>query len=136
MEPRNRFQGMNSASLCSLAGRYDNPIPPRFIAPIDSSKIPAQIIYQARAFKAFTTPRASTSCTYCRASAFQQDQNYGHRSLLTRSISHNLCWPDADHCGFWPPPGLPLSTKESFKTFCWICSCEQRHPQVWLPCTL
>ena len=25
-EPRNRFQGINSASLCSLAGRYDNPI--------------------------------------------------------------------------------------------------------------
>ncbi len=33
---------MNSASLCSLAGRYDNPIPPRFLAPIDSLKIPAQ----------------------------------------------------------------------------------------------
>jgi hypothetical protein len=43
MEPRNRFQGMNSASLCSLAGRYDNPIPPRFLAPIDSLKIPAQV---------------------------------------------------------------------------------------------
>jgi hypothetical protein len=43
MEPRNRFQGMNSASLCSLAGRYDNPIPPRFLAPIDSLKIPALI---------------------------------------------------------------------------------------------
>jgi hypothetical protein len=42
MEPRNRFQGMNSASLCSLAGRFDNPIPPRFLAPIDSLKIPAQ----------------------------------------------------------------------------------------------
>ncbi len=28
-------------SLCSLAGRYDNPIPPRFLAPIDSLKIPA-----------------------------------------------------------------------------------------------
>jgi hypothetical protein len=41
MEPRNRFQGMNSASLCSLAGRYDNPIPPRFLDPIDSLKIPA-----------------------------------------------------------------------------------------------
>jgi hypothetical protein len=27
MEPRNRSQGMNSACLCSLAGRYDNPIP-------------------------------------------------------------------------------------------------------------
>jgi hypothetical protein len=33
---------MNSASLCSLAGRFDNPIPPRFLAPIDSLKIPAQ----------------------------------------------------------------------------------------------
>ncbi len=33
---------MNSASLCSLAGRYDNPIPPWFLAPIDSLKIPAQ----------------------------------------------------------------------------------------------
>ncbi len=41
--PRNRFQGMNSASLCSLAGRYDNPLPPRILAPIDSLKIPAQI---------------------------------------------------------------------------------------------
>jgi hypothetical protein len=41
MKPENRFQGMNSASLCSLAGRYDNPIPPRFLAPIDSLKIPA-----------------------------------------------------------------------------------------------
>jgi hypothetical protein len=41
MEPRNRFQGMNSTSLCSLAGRYDNPIPPRFLAPIVSLKIPA-----------------------------------------------------------------------------------------------
>ncbi len=41
MEPRNRFQGINSASLCSLAGRYDNPIPTRFLAPIDCLKIPA-----------------------------------------------------------------------------------------------
>ncbi len=42
MEPRNLFLGMNSASLCSLAGRYDNPIPLRFLAPIDTLKIPAQ----------------------------------------------------------------------------------------------
>jgi hypothetical protein len=42
MEARNRFQGNDSASLCSLAGRYDNPIPTRFLAPIDCSKIPAQ----------------------------------------------------------------------------------------------
>ncbi len=33
-EPRNRFQGIDSASLCSLAGRHDNPIPTRFLAPI------------------------------------------------------------------------------------------------------
>jgi hypothetical protein len=25
-EPRNRFQGLDYASLCSLAGHYDNPI--------------------------------------------------------------------------------------------------------------
>ena len=32
---------MNSASLCSLAGRYENPIPPQCLAPIDFLKIPA-----------------------------------------------------------------------------------------------
>jgi hypothetical protein len=42
MEPRNWLQGMNSASQCSLAGRYDNTIPARFLAPIDFLKIPAQ----------------------------------------------------------------------------------------------
>ncbi len=41
MGPRNRFQGMNSASLCSLAGRYNSPIPTRCLAPIDFLKIPA-----------------------------------------------------------------------------------------------
>ncbi len=34
--PRNEFHQPSS-----LAGRYDNPIPPRFLAPIDSLKIPA-----------------------------------------------------------------------------------------------
>ncbi len=42
MDPKNRFQGMNSASLCSLAGRYNKPIPTRFLAHIDCLKIPAQ----------------------------------------------------------------------------------------------
>jgi hypothetical protein len=41
-EPKNRFQETNSAKLCSLAGRYDNPIPTRFLAPIDCLKIPTQ----------------------------------------------------------------------------------------------
>jgi len=35
--------GIDSASLCSLAGRYDNPIPTHFLAPVDCSKIPALI---------------------------------------------------------------------------------------------
>jgi hypothetical protein len=35
---------MNSASLCSLAGRYDNPFPTRFLAPIDCLKILALVI--------------------------------------------------------------------------------------------
>ncbi len=46
MEPRNRFQGKNSASLCSLAGRNDNPIPTQFLAPIDWLKIPAPVLQQ------------------------------------------------------------------------------------------
>ena len=40
-ESKNRFQGIDYASLCSLAGRYNNPIPTWFLAPIDCSKIPA-----------------------------------------------------------------------------------------------
>jgi len=35
---------MNSASLCSLAGRYDNPIPTRCLAHIDVLKIPALLL--------------------------------------------------------------------------------------------
>jgi hypothetical protein len=44
-EPRNQFPGLNSTSLCSLAGRYDNPIPTRFLAPIECLKIPALFNY-------------------------------------------------------------------------------------------
>ncbi len=42
-KPQNRFQGINSASLCSLAGSYDNPVPSRFLASRDCLKIPAQL---------------------------------------------------------------------------------------------
>jgi hypothetical protein len=45
MGPKNQFQGTNSARLCSLAGRYENPIPPRCLAPIDFLKIPALATY-------------------------------------------------------------------------------------------
>jgi hypothetical protein len=40
---KNRFQRIDSASLCSLAGRYVNTIPTRFLTPIDCLKIPAQL---------------------------------------------------------------------------------------------
>jgi hypothetical protein len=45
-EPKHRIQGINSASLCCLAGRYDNPIPTRFLAPRDCCKITEQKIYK------------------------------------------------------------------------------------------
>jgi hypothetical protein len=38
-ETWNRFQDIKSTSLCSLAGWYDNPIPTRFLAPIECLKI-------------------------------------------------------------------------------------------------
>ncbi len=38
--PRNEFR-----QPMYLAGRYDNPIPPRCLAPIDSLKIPAQYAF-------------------------------------------------------------------------------------------
>jgi hypothetical protein len=46
VEPRNRFQGMNSARLCCLAGRYDNTSPTRFLAPIDCLKVSSLGHYQ------------------------------------------------------------------------------------------
>jgi hypothetical protein len=32
-----------AASICILAGRYDNLVPTRFLAPIDCYKIPAEV---------------------------------------------------------------------------------------------
>jgi hypothetical protein len=44
--------------LCSLAGRYDNPIPTRFLAPIDCSKIRAlHLTSKARHFMSLSTHR-------------------------------------------------------------------------------
>ncbi len=38
-----RSRRIDSASLCSLAGRYDYPIPTLFLATVPSSKFPAQL---------------------------------------------------------------------------------------------
>jgi hypothetical protein len=61
MEPRNQFQGMNSASPCSLAGQYDNPILNRFLAPIDCLKIPALTMLWANPSMQIHTHFASIS---------------------------------------------------------------------------
>ncbi len=39
--PENRFQVINSAGICSLTGRYDNPFPTRFLSHIKWLNIPA-----------------------------------------------------------------------------------------------
>ncbi len=44
--------------LCSLVGRYDNPIPTRFLAPINCLKIPAQFNPH---FLLFLSQRVSSS---------------------------------------------------------------------------
>ncbi len=41
-EPMNQFQGIYSPNLYNVAGQYDNPIPTRFLTPIDCLKILAQ----------------------------------------------------------------------------------------------
>jgi hypothetical protein len=43
-----KVQGIDSACLCSLAGRYNNTIPTRFLASIDCSKISAYTVKKVR----------------------------------------------------------------------------------------
>jgi hypothetical protein len=91
MGPRNRFQGMNSASICSLAGRYDNPIPPRFLAPIDFLKIPVfEIIVhnrQAFCYVMVLSPRRTESKSECQESASGSCGSGGLRIRLCKSGS-------------------------------------------------
>jgi hypothetical protein len=50
-EPQYPFQGINSTRLYSLSGRFDNPIPTRFLVPIDLAllcKICKRIQYSGR----------------------------------------------------------------------------------------
>ncbi len=73
---------MNSASLCSLAGRYDNPIPLRFLAPIDCLKIPAlgvgveerrggvEGLYCKRPIQCLASSKILTPTPHCPASVY------------------------------------------------------------------
>ncbi len=51
-EPKNRFQGIDSPSQCSLAGRYNNHIPTQFLAPLGCYKFQQR----ARIFKLLRSP--------------------------------------------------------------------------------
>jgi len=53
------------ASLCSLAGRYDNPIPTRFLAHIDCFKIPALVKERQEASK-FELCKVGNKMILCR----------------------------------------------------------------------
>ncbi len=57
-----RSPGINSASLCSPLRRYDNPIPTRFLAFIDSYKILAQRMRPKGAKSRWLCVRDRTNC--------------------------------------------------------------------------
>ncbi len=90
MGPRNWFQGMNSASLCSLAGRYENPIPPRCLAPIDFLKIPALVLL--RLSIAGNTKYVYIKCTTVNVPSSELDWDPPNPSL-------------ASECALPPEPG-------------------------------
>jgi hypothetical protein len=58
------FQGTNSARLCSRESRYDNPIPARFLAPIDCLKILARGSYGFILFQLDTTFSTATVASF------------------------------------------------------------------------
>jgi hypothetical protein len=45
--------------VCSLAGRYDYPLPPRFLAPIDSSKNSSSVFWFVLIIVTVLIPMAS-----------------------------------------------------------------------------
>jgi hypothetical protein len=85
MELKNRFQGIDFASLCSLAGRYDKPIPTRFLASMDRSKIPALMIRsEAESMKSADTIMETVSCHSFRKLSTAREMLLRINSLCTR----------------------------------------------------
>jgi hypothetical protein len=110
MEPKNWFQGTDSASLCSLAGRYDNPIPTQFLAPIDCSKIPARL------WRLYISPVLNIIYTFSLSKS--QSPSAGSRagspvSVLTSPI-RSLCWAGRGYAG-WEQNQIPRTA--AFVTF-------------------
>ncbi len=116
MGPRNWCQGMNSASLCSLAGRYENPIPPRCLAPIDFLKIPALdsykrirsleleiLIYFSRPVPEFIDP-VFTKTSPKRSFSLNRKRAFWLVFAKTGSIISGTGFLDLD---VWNPSGTP-----------------------------
>ncbi len=94
MEPRNRFRGMNYASLCSLAGRYKNSIPTLFLAHIDCLKIPALV----DGFWRVVILLLCTQSKYVPLSHKYWTQSFHHlihilRQMMMTCISFSEDWP-------------------------------------------
>ncbi len=109
MEPRNRFQGMNSASLSGLAVRHDNPIPTWCLAPIVFLKLDTgepKYIYRGR---------VEIGGVYCICP-------------LSWSV-HQNCVRDGSYshqAGRIFPSWWNVCQKMAIATLCVLCACESK----------
>ncbi len=100
---------MNSASLCSLAGRYDNPIPTRCLAPIDCLKIPA--LYDNPIPSRFLAP---VDCYKIPETATTHYRRFQMSSFFPTNISRQNVSFSPDCPRGWLGPGY----------YAWWLSCE------------
>ncbi len=103
MEPRNRCQSINSASLCSLAGRYDNPIPTRCLAPIDFLKIPALLLFSLKKYICTLWGRVfgrtwNKSLKRCMLISLRDDRKVHVHYLV---VERHFPWERSSHAGWW-----------------------------------
>ncbi len=83
----------------SLAGRYNNPIPSRFLAPIDCLKIPVQYSYGGRkGWKGKNT----------------QLQAYVAGLKIKGTVSRDFCFWFFSSISFPPAPEYPIRTVSNF----------------------
>ncbi len=99
-EHKNKFYGSNSASLCSLAGRYDNSIPTSFLATIDCLKIPAQDAFKSDDLSPPWLSECTLLCTYTAGPPYKVHIHYTPR--VQQRLSHRPHWS--------PLPPLPHVT--------------------------
>ncbi len=106
-KPKNRLQGINSASLCSLAGRYDNPLPTRFLAPVDCLQSPALHFLWNNSISNEVIQEQPPSRNLL--ATVRRVLQYRVQMLLTRGHRFGLVWP---------------SIKNLARQSCWVvCLC-------------